>query len=163
MYEHASFLADDGWRAAKAATALHRQEEDGGPVDAVGAATDEAVGRHRLLDMEGGRLLDGAAQDREDGREAEQSAAIRIMRMTLAAGPALAFMTFALDGGGRFLVDVLMNRSVAMDVNMDLRGFNLSDFVKAVGGAVRECNRDGRQNDARNVDQRDKARDAASY
>src|ERR1700731_2556292 len=93
MYEHASFPVDDSQPAARAATALHRQRDDGGTVDAVGAATDQAMGQDRLLDMVGGGFGDGAARCRQDRGESEESAAIRIvgmtlMRMTLAAGSA---------------------------------------------------------------------------
>ena len=65
----------------------------------------------------------------------------------------------------------MMNRSVAVHVNMlfdvtlDLHSRNLpGDLVEAIGrdGAIRECERNRRQDDAGKVEQRDKARDTAS-
>jgi len=47
--------------AAEAATASHRQKEDGGTVDTVGAATDQAFGEDRQSNMKSSRAGDGAA------------------------------------------------------------------------------------------------------
>jgi hypothetical protein len=170
MQEHESLLADEGWPAAEAATASHRQRSDGGAVDAVGAATDQAIGQDRLLDMVGGGFDNASAQCRHYGGEPEQSAAIPVMGMALglalAAVPALIFLALAMDGGGG-LVDVLMNGSVTVDVNvnMDLQSCDLlGDFIEAIGrgGTIRECERNRRRDDACKVDQRNKGRDAAS-
>ena len=43
---------------------------------------------------------------------------LTLMGMTLAAGPTLALLAPALNGGARCLVDVMMNGSVGMDVDM---------------------------------------------
>ena len=157
------FLLDDGQPAAAAAMALHRQEEDGGPVNTVGAATDKAIGQERLLDMVGSRFGDGTTQCRQHSREPEQSAATRIMGVPLAAHSA-CFPALALNGGGCILVDVMMSRSVAVHVNVDLKRRDLlGNFVETIGrdGTVRERQRNRRHDDARKVSQRHKGRNAA--
>lgn len=102
MYEHGSFPVDDVWPAARAAKALHRQREDGGAVNALRAATDQAIGQDWALDMVGGRLVDGAARCRQHGGEPEQSAAIPVMGMALGmtlAAPAFTLLALVLKGG----------------------------------------------------------------
>jgi hypothetical protein len=80
--------------------------------------------------------------------------------MTL-AGPALSLPVLARDDCARRLVDVMMNGSVAVHVNMnlDLRRRDLpGDFIEAIGrdGTVGECKRRRRHEDAGKVGQRDK-------
>ena len=83
--------------------ALHRQREDGGAVNALWAATDQAIGQDRLLDMVGSRFVDRVAQCRQHSGEPEQSATVPFMGMTLgmtlAAASALIFLALVLHGG----------------------------------------------------------------
>jgi hypothetical protein len=165
MHEHENPLADDSGPAAESRrTASHRQEGDWGAIDTVGATTDQAAGQDRLLDMVGGRLVDGTAQARQHGDESERSAAAPIMGMGLGmtlAGPAFSLPVLARSGCARRLVDVVMNGSVAVHVNMDLRRRDLpGDFIEAIGrdGTVRECKRRRRHEDAGKVGERDNTR-----
>src|SRR6266700_464510 len=151
------------------------RQEDGGPVDAAGTATDQAGAQNRLLDSVGGRLGDRDAQCRQDSCESEHSAAARVMGMTLAAaGIALTFEALVLNRDARCLVDVMMHRPVTVDVNMLVdallkvtlnvqSGNLLGDLIEAIGrGAVAECERNRRHEDPCEVDQRDDPRDPAS-
>ena len=83
---------------------------------------------------------------------------LTLMGMTLAAGPTLALLAPALNGGARCLVDVMMNGSVAVHVNVDLRSCDLlGDFIEAIGGdgTIRERESNRRHDDAGKVNQRD--------
>jgi len=85
--------------------------------------------------------------------------------MTLSAGRVLAFLIIALRRVERFLINVMMDSTVGMDVNMDVKGRDLfGDFIEAVGRsrAISKCQGSRRHKNARNVGQRDKPRDAAS-
>jgi hypothetical protein len=120
--------------------------------------------------MVGGRFGDRGAQDRQHGGEAERSAAIPVMRMSLRMTlvAALIVLALALNGGASCLVDMVMNGPVAVDVIVDpgLQSRDLlGDFIEAIrrDGTIRERQRNRRHQDARQVKQRHKSGDAASY
>jgi hypothetical protein len=160
-----SFLDDDGEPAAEAAMALHRQEEDRGTVDTVGPAADQTLGQNRQPDMERGWLRHAAARGRQNGREPEGSATIRVMCMTMGAGRILAPLASLLQGVGRLLIDVVMDGSVGVNMNMNVNGRNLfGDFIEAVGrgGAVPKSQGSRGHKNAGHVGQRHKPRRQAA-
>src|SRR5438270_8631828 len=85
-------------RRPRAAAALHRQEGDGGTIDSVWAAADQAAGQDRLLNMVGSRGRDGTAQRGQHRDEPERSAATPVVGMARC-------MTGPLRGG-RVLIQV---------------------------------------------------------
>jgi hypothetical protein len=145
--------------------ALHRQEDDRGTVDTVGPATDQAFGQDRQPNMENGRSRNGDALGRQNGREAERSATIRLVCVPLGASRFLASLSVLLQCVERCVIGVMMDSAVGVHVNLDIGGRNLLGyFIKAVGGgrAVPKCQGGRWCNNARNVGQRHKPRREAA-
>lgn len=166
---------------------LHRQRDDGRAIDALGAATDEAIGGDRLLDMIGDAVDGTVIQCGEHANEPERAAAIGVvgarmgMRVATSGGPALFFIlrmkilrmkrTTGMVVHVRRSVTVHMHVRRPVTVHMHVRralglqGSDLAgDFIEAIGrdGVRDQRQRHRRHDHAGKVEQRRNGRGTPS-
>ena len=109
-----------------------RQKRSRRPVDAVGTAPGQALGKKRRALQDGGMLSDDEIDDRCNGAHGEKTAA-------------LAGLTGIVVGTG-----MMMARSVLVDVGLPCRKMVVSETMRR-GRAVIKCNSGGGADDAQRI------------